>query len=100
MGLECDLSPSPHTGPPLHMGKKDLFFYMVMVCTGMLSWGLHVFAQPLRQPRCVTEGEKPGKFFIPPWGRKSFWHTYTPHLISDAIFPTFGCERQMQACRH
>lgn len=54
MGLECDLAPyplsSPYTGPPLHMGKKDLFFYAVTVCTGMLSWGLHVFAQTLRQP--------------------------------------------------
>lgn len=54
MGLECDLSPyplsSPHTGPPLYMGKKDLFFYMVMVCTSMLSWGLRVFVNTLHQP--------------------------------------------------
>lgn len=53
MGLECDFSPYPlcslHMGPPVHMGKKDLFFYMVMVCTSVLSWGLHVFAHALRQ---------------------------------------------------
>lgn len=110
-------SPLSTSSPP---GEHRVVFQLVMVYVGMLSQGRWVSVMPpaslsgsLSLEESAGLATLPGRS-APKWearagfsslhprSRRGFWPTYTPRWDPHqpwAIFPTFGCERQLRACR-